>query len=283
VGVYTQSDKPAGRGRQLTPSAVKRWAAEKGLPVVQPRTLRDPAALAHLTELAPEVIVVAAYGLILPRAVIELPPRGCINIHASLLPKYRGAAPIRAALLNGETRTGITLMRMDEGVDTGPMLAQAELAIAPRETAGTLTAKLAELGARMLDDILPRWLAGEITPQTQDHSQATFAPKLAKDDERLDWTRSAVELDRRVRALTPTPGTYTTWNGKLLRVITAQVAGSATHAAAGQVVKDGKHIGVTTSAGILHLAEIQPEGKRVMPAADFARGQPAFIGSILGS
>jgi methionyl-tRNA formyltransferase len=282
VGVYTQPDKPAGRGQQLTPPPVKQWATEKELPVFQPRTLRDQAVQGQLAELEPEVVVVAAFGLILPKFVIELPPRGCINVHASLLPRYRGAAPIHAAILNGDARAGITLMRMDEGIDTGPMIEQASLAIEPDETSGTLTTKLADLGGRVLAKTLPRWLAGDILPQAQDHSQATLAPKLNKADERLDWTRSAIELDRRVRALSPKPGTFTTWNGKLVRVISAQVAGHAP-SAPGLVVKDGKDIGVTVGDGILRLVEIQPEGKRVMNAADFARGQPSFVGSTLGS
>ena len=285
VGVYTQPDRPAGRGQQLTPPAVKQWATEKELPVFQPRTLRDQAVQGQLAELSPEVVVVAAFGLILPKFVIELPPRGCINVHASLLPKYRGAAPIHAAILNDDARTGITLMRMDEGLDTGPLIEQASLAIEPDETFGTLTTELADLGGRMLDKMLPRWLAGDIMPQAQDHSQATLAPKLNKADERLDWTRSAIELDRRVRALSPKPGTFTTWNGKLVRVISAQVAGHAPGApgAPGLVVKDGKDIGVIVGDGILRLVEIQPEGKRVMNTADFARGQPSFVGSTLGS
>jgi len=214
--------------------------------------------------------------------VLDLPPRGCINVHASLLPRYRGSAPIPAAILNGDSETGITLMKLDEGMDTGPVIAQMLIPIESDDTTGTLTAKLAELGVQLLAKTLPRWLAGEIAPQPQDDSQATFAPKLNKEDGRLDWSRSAVELDRRVRAFSPWPGTFTTWNGKLLRVLSVQATDRKTQGAPGRVVKDEKNIGVVTGDAILRLAEIQLEGKRAMSAADFARGQPSFIDSVLG-
>jgi len=282
VGVYTQPDRPAGRGQSLTPPPVKRFAQARGLPIFQPRTLRDPTVQAQLAALKPEVIVVAAYGLLLPKSVLDLPPHGCINVHASLLPKYRGAAPIPAAILNGESETGITLMRLDEGLDTGPTLAQARLPIAPDDTTGSLTTRLAELGARLVAETLPRWLAGEITPQLQDENQATFAPRLNKPDGRLDWSRPAIELDRRVRAFSPWPGTFTTWKGKLLRVLSVQITEHTSQGAAGAVVQDGQDIGVVTGDGVLRLVVVQLEGKRAMSAVDFVRGQPSFIGSVLG-
>jgi len=287
VGVLTQPDKPAGRGQRLTAQPVKQWAEQHGLVVLQPRTLRDAAVQTQLAGLKPDLIVVAAFGLLLPKPVLDLPPRGCVNVHASLLPKYRGAAPISAAILGGESETGVTLMQMDEGTDTGPILLQAGLPIRPDDTTGTLTTRLAALGAQMLSETLPRWLAGQITPQPQDHSGATLAPKLDKVDGRLDWSRPAIELDRRVRAFSPWPGTFTKWNGKLLRILTVQVTGRPLEKAQGQgtpglVVKDAKDIGVVTGDGILRLVEVQLEGKRAMSASDFARGQPAFIGSVLG-
>jgi len=284
VAVITQPDKPAGRGRHLTAPPVKRWVAsqEHSLPVLQPRTLRDAATQATLAELKPEVIVVAAFGLLLPRPVLDLPPHGCINVHASLLPRYRGAAPIPAAILNGDTHTGITLMKLDAGMDTGPIIAQASLPIRPDDTTGTLSARLAELGAQLTAEMLPRWLAGEITPQPQDESRATLAPKLNKDDGRLDWSKPAVELERRVRALSPWPGTFTTWNGKVLRILSVQASGHNTQGAPGLVVKNQDDIGAVTGEGDLQLGTMQLEGRRAMSAADFSRGHSAFVGSRLG-
>jgi len=284
VGVITQPDKPAGRGRQLTASPVKHWTTlqEHSLPVLQPHTLRDAAVQAALAELKPQVIVVAAFGLLLPQPVLDLPPRGCINVHASLLPRYRGAAPIPAAILNGDAHTGITLIQLDAGMDTGPIIAQASLPIQPDDTTGTLSARLAALGAQLTAAILPRWLAGEITPQPQDGRQATLAPKLNKDDGRLDWSKSAVELERRVRAFSPWPGTFTTWKGKLLRILSVQVSGRKTQGARGLVVKNEGGIGVVTGEDVLQLGMVQLEGKRAMSAVDFSRGQPAFVGSRLG-
>jgi methionyl-tRNA formyltransferase len=290
VGVFTQPDKPAGRGQKLTVPPVKRFAQERSLPVFQPRTLRDEAVQAQLAALRPDIIGVAAYGLILPKAILDLPPHGCINVHASLLPRYRGAAPIPAAILEGEAETGITLMRMDEGLDTGPMIARAVITLNADDTTGTLTTRLAELGARMMVEVLPRWIAGDSTPQPQDESRATLAPKFNKAEGRLDWSQSALSLDRRVRAFSPRPGTFTRWNGKLIRILSVQVTGPALNEARGQapqgtvglVVRDGNTIGVMTGDSILRLVEIQLEGKRAMSAQDFARGQPSFVGSVLG-
>lgn len=290
IGVFTQPDKPAGRGQHLAAPPVKRFAQERGLSIFQPRTLRDAAVQAQLTKLAPHVVVVAAYGLLLPKAVLDLPPHGCVNVHASLLPRYRGAAPIPAAILHGEAETGITLMQMDVGLDTGPMIAQVVIPIHADDTTGTLTTRLAKLGARMAVEVLPHWIAGDITPQPQDESRATFAPKLNKADGRLDWSDSAIVLDRRVRAFSSWPGAFTTWNGKLLRVLTVQVTGhipekareSASQGTPGLVVEAGNDIGVVTGDGLLRLVEIQLEGKRAMSAQDFARGQPTFVGSVLG-
>lgn len=287
AGVFTQPDKPAGRGQQLAAPPVKRFAQERSLPVFQPRTLRDEAVQAQLAALRPDVIVVAAYGLILPKAVLDLPPHGCINVHASLLPRYRGAAPIPAAILDGQAEIGITLMRMDEGLDTGPMIAQATIEINADDTAGDLTPRLAELGAQKVIEVLPRWIAGAISPQPQDESRATWAPKFSKADGRLDWSQSASSLDRRVRAFSPRPGSFTRWNGKLIRILSVQVTGhtlekaQASQGTVGLVVRDGSDIGVVTGDSILRLVEIQLEGKRAMSAQDFARGQPSFAGSVL--
>jgi methionyl-tRNA formyltransferase len=290
VGVFTQPDKPAGRGQHLAAPPVKLFAQERGLSIFQPRTLRDEVVQAQLAALEPDVIVVAAFGLLLPQAVLDLPPHGCVNVHASLLPRYRGAAPIPAVILNGEAETGITLMRMDEGLDTGPTIAQGVISILEDDTTGTLTTRLAELGARMAIEVLPHWIAGDIMPQPQAESRATLAPKLKKAEGRLDWSDSAIVLDRRVRAFSPRPGTFTTWNGKLLRVLSVQLTNHPSEKAGepelpgtpGLVVKAGNDIRVATGDRPLELVQIQLEGKRAMSAQDFARGQPTFIGSVLG-
>lgn len=306
VGVYTQPDRPAGRGRKLTISPVKEFALARGLPVLQPTTLRTAEALTELIALQPDVIIVAAYGLILPKPVLDLPPHGCLNIHASLLPRYRGAAPIPAAILNGEELTGITIIKMDEGVDTGPMLAQMGLDIRPDETTATLTPRLARLGAEMLAQVLPHWLAGQIQPEAQDESRASFAPRLSKHDGRLDWSQPAIELERRVRAFDPWPGTFTMWQGKRvgvrkveggkwkvesgrLKVESAYLPPSTFHLQPSTfnllpstVIRWDDHIGVVTGDGVLELLEVQLEGRRPMRALDFARGQPNFVGSQLG-
>jgi methionyl-tRNA formyltransferase len=283
VGVVTQPDRPAGRGRKVVVSPVKEVALAQGLPLFQPPSLRPPEAVARLAEWRPEVIVVAAFGQILREPVLALPPHGCLNVHASLLPRYRGAAPIAAAILAGEAVTGVTIMRMDEGMDTGPILAQVECPIAPDDTTATLSARLAELGARLLLETLPGWLAGEIEAQPQDGSLATYCRPLQKEDGRLDWTRPAVALDRQVRACEPWPGAYTTWQGQRLKVLRARArpewqAGGQP----GQVMALDGGIGVVTGQGALELLEVQLAGKKPMAAGAFALGQREWVGSVLG-
>src|SRR5258708_36432532 len=201
LGVVTQPDRPSGRGRPLEAPPVKQFAVQAGLPIIQPQRLRVPEALAQLQAWAPELIVVAAFDQILRPAVLDLPPHGCLNIHGSLLPRHRGAAPIAAAILAGDSQTGITIMRMDPGLDTGPMLASRGLDILPDDTTGTLTERLAPLGAGLLLDVIPDYLAGRLQPMTQDEPLATYTPQLKKEDGRLDFTRPVIELERRVRAL----------------------------------------------------------------------------------
>jgi len=281
AAVVTRPDRQAGRGQRIVASPVKEYATARGLPLLQPKTLRDAAVVQALHDLNPEVIVVAAFGLILPPPVLALPPRGCINVHASLLPKYRGAAPIAAAVLAGELETGITLMLMDEGLDTGPVLAQARLPIAPDDTAGSLAEKLSRLGARLLSETLPRWLAGQVTPQPQDHSQATLVRTFKKEHGRIDWTLPAIEIERRVRAFSPWPSAYTYWKGRLLKVLRAETVDLALPEPPGQVVaQDG--VLVATGRGALALREVQLEGKRAMGIDEFVRGQRAFVGAVLG-
>lgn len=225
VGVYTRADQPAGRGHKLAESPIKVAARGFGLPIFQPATLRTAAAQAELAALAPELIVVAAYGLILPQAVLDLPRFGCVNVHGSLLPRHRGAAPIAAAILAGDAETGVSIMLMDAGVDTGPVLSAAALPIAPDDTTGTLTPKLAALGADLLAATLPRWLRGELTPQPQPAEGATFAPRMDKAAGAIDWTEPAWLIERRVRAYQPWPGAYTTWQGQTLKVLRAELRG----------------------------------------------------------
>jgi len=284
VGVVTQPDRPAGRGRRLAALPVKEEALARGLPVFQPRTLRTPEALAKLAGWQPDLIVVVAFGQILRAPVLELPAHGCLNVHASLLPAYRGAAPIAAAILAGETATGVTIMRLDEGMDTGPVLAQATCMIDAQDTTATLGVKLAELGARTLIETLPHWLAGRIQPQQQDEALATCCRPLVKTDGRLDWAQSAAALERRIRATDPWPGAYTTWRGQRLKVLAARPLPDWQGGdQPGQVVVLETGIGVTTGKGALELLEVQLAGKKPMAAGVFSRGQRGLVGGCLGA
>jgi methionyl-tRNA formyltransferase len=281
VGVFTRRDKPAGRGNQLHPSPIKQLALARGLPIFQPTSLRKPDVIEHLRTLAPDVIIVAAFGLILPPEVLTIPPRGCINTHASLLPRHRGAAPITAAILAGDTETGVTLMQMDEGIDTGPILAQRAVPIDDEDTTATLTEKLANLAAALLIEMLPRILAGDIAPQPQDDSRATFTKMIRKEEGRIDWTRPASEIARRVRAFNPWPSAYTFWNGTQLKILRASASDFKTDAEPGQVIQLQNKIAVATGEGMLVLHEVQLAGKRAMKIEEFVRGQKRFVGNVL--
>jgi methionyl-tRNA formyltransferase len=284
VAVVTQPDRPAGRKRRLTAPPVKAAALARGLLVWQPPTLRTPQAVSRLRTLSPDLIVVVAFGQILRADVLEIPPHGCLNLHGSLLPKYRGAAPVPATILAGETETGVTLMRMDEGMDTGPVIAQATCPIAPDDTTATLRDKLCHLGADLLIETLPRWLAGEVTSQPQDDSQATYCHPIAKSDGRLDWQLSAEELARRVRAFIPWPTAFTSWQGKPLKVLRAlPLPDWRGEGQPGAVVALDDGVGVVTGRGVLRLEEMQLAGKRAMTTQDFLRGQRGFVGSVLES
>jgi methionyl-tRNA formyltransferase len=285
VGVVTQPDRVRGRGRKLAVSPVKELALEKGFEVFQPSTLRQPEVAEWLEERSPEVIVVAAFGQILPPAVLSLPPKGCINVHASLLPRHRGASPIANAILLGDDRTGVTIMVMDEGMDTGPMLDHRALSISPEDTTLSLGEKLAPLGAGALMDVLPEWMEGRLTPKEQDESATSYSRPLTKADGRMDWRLSAVELWRRVRAYHPWPGTHTYWEGKLLRISGAGLAveaGVEGDAVPGRVYDSPEGLAVATGDGGLVLKEVQLAGKRAMPAEEFLRGQRKILGSVLG-
>ncbi len=282
VAVVTQPDAPSGRGRAMVEPPVKQLAMASGIPVLQPETLKPPEVVAQLRAYEPDVIVVAAFGQILRRDVLALPPRGCINVHASLLPRWRGASPVSAAIAAGDAETGVTLMQMDPGLDTGPILAQRREPIRADDTAGSLSQRLAQLGADALIDTLPAWLDGRIVPQPQDDAQATECGLLKKEDGRIDWSRRAEEIERHVRAMSPWPVAWTTWQGKLLRVLRASLAHESPGVAPGAVFGDARVLRVQCGSGALELVEVQPEGKRPMSGSDFVRGQRQLIGSRLG-
>ncbi len=280
VGVATQPDKPAGRGRALAESPVKRVAVAAGVPVLQPRGFRkNPANAEALRALDPDVLVVAAYGLILPQSVLDIPRYGSLNVHASLLPRWRGAAPITFAILAGDTVTGVTIMLMDAGMDTGPTLTTAETAIQPGDTTETLSGRLATLGAGLLRETLPRWVAGELQPRPQPEEGVTYTRLIQKEDGLIDWGRPAAEIERAVRAYQPWPGAFTLWRGEPLRVIKAsQVAGQGEP---GQVVAVPGGMAVGTGEGLLRLDEVQPAGRRPMPGKAFVNGAKDFVGAHL--
>jgi methionyl-tRNA formyltransferase len=280
--VYTQPDRPAGRGRKLTPSPVKLIAREAGLPVFQPETLKDEAAQAALRELKPDLMVVVAYGLLLPRAVIDTPPLGCINIHASLLPRWRGAAPIQRSILAGDAETGVTIMYIEPRLDAGPMLLKKSCPIGPDDTAGDLHDRLARIGAEALLEALPPIAAGTAQPELQDETLVTHAAKISKDDAQLDWSRPASELQRQICAFNPWPVAETVYRDQVMRVWRATVIPATRLAPPGTLLIDGEHLNVVTGNGCLRLLEIQlPGGKRIA-ARDFINGHPES-GLILGA
>jgi len=284
IGVVTQPDRPAGRGRQLRPSPVKQTAEKAGIPLYQPKSLRSEESAAPLRAWQPDIIVVAAFGQILRPHVLDLPPHGCVNVHASLLPRWRGASPIQHAIMAGDDETGITLMRMDEGLDTGPLYIQEALAIRTDETAETLHDRLAALGANLLGDHLKEIVEGRLTPVPQDDARATYAPLIKKEDGELDWQRSSMELDRQIRALTPWPGAFSSWETIYLKILSARPAPETTStAAASTVFMDDERVFVQTGAGSLQLIQLQLAGKKAMNAADFVHGRLDFIGSMLGT
>lgn len=281
-GVYTQPDRPAGRGRKLTPSPVKVLAQESGLPVFQPETLKDETAQAQLRNLKPDLMVVVAYGLLLPRAVIDIPPLGCINIHASLLPRWRGAAPIQRSILAGDSETGVTIMYIEPRLDAGPMLLKKACPIGPDDTAGDLHDRLSRIGAEALLETLPSIADGTAQPEIQDESLVTHAVKINKDDAQLDWSRPAAELQCQVRAFNPWPVAETVYRDQILRVWRATVVPESRSEIPGTLLIDGENLDVVTGHDCLRLLEIQlPGGKRIS-ARDFINGHPE-TGLMLGA
>ena len=281
AAVFTQPDRPKGRGKTLTPPPIKRLAGELKIPVFQPEKLREPAAVEQLKELSPDLIVVVAYGQILPQSVLDIPRLGCINVHASLLPRYRGAAPINKAIMDGAEETGITTMYMDAGLDTGDMLVKKAVAIGFEETAGKLHDRLAVLGGEVMAETLERLCRGELQPLAQDDSLSSYAPMLKKEDGRIDWTRSAVELHNQVRGLDPWPGAFCHLGGPLLKIF-------GTFPEQGKGGKPGRVVSavdeglrIACGEGVLLIRELQLAGKKRLSAAEFLKGHPLSTDDML--
>ena len=281
VGVYTQPDRPKGRGKKLTASPVKHLALEEQLPVFQPHKLRDPQAVEELKALQPDLIVVVAYGQILPKAVLEIPTYHCINVHASLLPKYRGAAPINKAIIDGEMETGVTTMLMDVGLDTGAMLVKLSLPIGPDETAGQLHDRLALLGRKAMEETLQQLCDGTLTPEPQDDALSSYAPMLKKEDGLIDWQQSAAEIHNHVRGLDPWPGAYTYLDGEVLKI--AATAVDEEHSGLPGTILAADKTGVRIACGqaSLVVGELQLPGKKRLAAMNFLSGRPLFPGTRL--
>ena len=280
VAVVCQPDKPKGRGRKLSPPPVKELALSVGLPVLQPTKVRTPEFLEELRSYHPDLMVVTAYGRILPGPVLNLPRLGTINVHGSLLPKYRGAAPVQWAILRGETETGITIMQMDEGMDTGDILLPRTMAIAPEDTAATLATKMAHLGGQALVEALELLKAGKLSRQKQDDRLATDAPPLTKEMGAIDWTRPAQELSCLIRGLDPWPTAHTTLGGETIRLFKPTVVAATAGKPPGTVIRaDKAGLLVATGNALLQIGELQREGGKRLPAADFLRGHPIAPGS----
>lgn len=283
AAVVTQPDKPSGRGKKLTPPAVKVLALNSGVKVLQPERIKDEAFVNKIREINPDVIVVAAYGKILPAKILHLPKYGCINIHASLLPKYRGAAPINWAIINGEKETGITIMQMDEGLDTGGILLQKGIEITKEDTAGTLSNKLSKIGAGLLIEGLSAIEKGGIKAIPQDNSKSSYAPMLKKEDGQIDWTKGAEDIYNMVRGMDPWPGAFTYYKGELWKVWKVRHGDTGKGRPGEILTADKDRIDVVSKDSVISILEIQPANKKRMPVSDFLRGNKIEKGIILGS
>ena len=285
IGVYTQPDKPAGRRQRLSASPVKEFALGRGLPVFQPGSLRRPEAQDELRALSPHVIVVAAYGKLLPPGVLDIPPLGSLNVHPSLLPRYRGPSPVVAAILNGDDVAGITIMRLDEGMDTGPIVDQCQTRIGPDESVEDLTMRLFEMGAGRLVEVLPGWASGEIEARSQDESEAVVTKLLTKEAGRIDWSLPAPAIARQVRAFHPWPGSFTQWRGETVKVIEASAVPPAAEVVvptARVALLEDRRVVVGAGEGAIEILRAQLPGKRPVSAAELVRGHPELVGSTLG-
>ncbi|OGP80522.1 MAG: methionyl-tRNA formyltransferase [Deltaproteobacteria bacterium RBG_16_49_23] len=281
AAVVTRPDRERGRGKKVSPSPVKELALRYGTPLLQPEKVKERSFLEAMKSLEPDLFVVVAFGQILPKPLLEIPRSGGINVHASLLPVYRGAAPIVWAILKGEKVTGITTMLMDEGMDTGDILMQTEIPIEEEDTGETLQGKLSSLGGRLLLETVEKMKTGSLTPLPQDHSKATYAPPLKKEDGRIDWKRPAEEIDRQVRAFNPWPGAFTRWENRLLKVYRGEVRKGISRTGGGSVVWVGSDfIEVETGSGSLLIREVQLEGRRRMNARDFLSGHSVPVGTV---
>jgi len=289
IAVYSQPDKLSGRGRTLSPPPVKKAALDWNLPVIQPGSLKDTDTIEHLVSLNPDVIVVAAFGQLLPQAVLNIPRLGCINLHPSLLPKYRGSSPVAGAILAGDQFAGISIMLMDAGLDTGPVLIRAQVPVSFRDTTGSLTTKLSYIAAHLLLEVLAGWSRGEIKPQPQKDSEASYTGQITKQEGEIDWSSPAEEIWRRVRAYQPWPGCYTRLNGKQLKIIEALPLSKSGDIETGKVLalqQSGANepaFGINTGDGVLGVLKVQVEGKQIMAAEEFLRGQRQLVGEILPS
>ncbi|UPU35414.1 methionyl-tRNA formyltransferase [Geomonas paludis] len=281
VAVVTQPDRPKGRGQQTLPPPVKVLAEQHGITVLQPVKVRLPESIEQIRALEPDLIVVVAFGQILPKALLDIPKHGCINVHASLLPRYRGAAPLNWCIINGETETGVTTMMMDVGLDTGDMLLKSATPIDPDEDTQSLHDRMSQLGAELLAQTLDRLVAGELTPEKQDDALTCYAPMMKKEDGLIDWTRSAQDINNQVRGMTPWPGAFSFLDDKLLKVYKVQTASGAGNP--GEVVAAGRDgIEVACGEGSLLIRELQLEGKKRMSAGDFLAGYKVPAGALLG-
>ncbi|WP_019424866.1 methionyl-tRNA formyltransferase [Paenibacillus sp. OSY-SE] len=284
--VVTQPDRPVGRKRVLTPTAVKAAALQHNLTVWQPEKLRVSSTIEDIRSLQPDLIVTAAYGQILPKSVLDIPRLGCINVHGSLLPKYRGGAPIQRSIMNGEPVTGVTIMYMAEGMDTGDMISRVEVPITDADNAGTMFEKLSAAGSDLLRRTLPELIAGRAEAAPQNNDEATYAPNLKREDEQIDWTRPAQDLFNQVRGLVPFSGAFTMWNEEVFKVWACEAPADASSNAGGRepgtvLTADARGIEVQTGAGTLRLTEVQPAGKKAMPAAEFVRSGKLSQGTVL--
>lgn len=288
VAVYTHPDRGTGRGRKQQVAPIKERAQESGIEVHQPSSVKSEEVVKEMKSLKPDLIVIAGFGQILPKEILDVPRFGCLNIHPSLLPKHRGPSPVIKTLLEGELESGVSIMLLDEGMDTGPILAQEKMAVGTEDNVQTLTNKLFERGAALLTRVIPAYVNGSVTPSEQDHKQATYSQKIRKEDGEIRWTSTAEKIWWQIRALSSWPGTYTYWQGQLIKVIEATpIAAMEKQGEIGQVVtgyRDGSTtVGVITAQGILEITEIQLQGKNKNSIDAFIRGQKGFVGSILPS